>query len=368
MTFPLVFATIATLLTLLLAVLVFAAVPAARRGGRLFWRRTLLLHALLLVLHLFATFPVVLGWFGSRGLSTRHDERAYSGPRFDGSGGWLPQDRSTLQAPPPSGSTAVPALQIPGADGVLLRAFRVPARREPPRAMVILVHGLFRNALEIEAPAAMFWRQGCEVWLVEQRNHGGSSRAPATFGRSESRDLIAVVQHIHGRYGARAGGPPFVLFGVSLGAVAVALALPELPQVAAAVLDAPIDDLTAGAHRMLGLVRPGDRRSWFALDEPWRSLVLAAVENWSSFRLRDVRPAVVLGGLRADLPILLIGGGDDDKAPPETVQAIHDALPMPPGVKELWLQPGAGHGDVWKLAPAAYEQHLADLLRRATAQ
>jgi fermentation-respiration switch protein FrsA (DUF1100 family) len=157
---------------------------------------------------------------------------------------------------------------------------------------------------------------------------------------------------------------PLLLFGVSLGTVAVALALPELPDVAGVVLDAPVEDLLATAYRMLSLEREGDRRRFFALWEPWRSLTLASIETWGGFRFADVRPASSLAGLPPGLPVLMIGGAGDDKVPAATVRGLYDSLPMAPGVKELWIVEDAGHGDAWLRAAREYERRLAGFVQR----
>jgi uncharacterized protein len=370
--FPAVAAVAFLLPTVAIALLASLVLWLRGQPQRRYWRAVAWIHLGLLPVHLFVTFPALLGWFGSRGLGTRGDERAYQGPRFAEDGSWLLQDRASLAAerdqpvdPAVAAAAAAFAIAVPGADGLRLRAFRVPARQQPPRAVVVLVHGLFRSALELEAPAVMFRRLGCECWLLEQRNHGGSARAPATYGLRESDDLVAVVHFVRSR--PELADTPLLLFGVSLGTVATSLALPRLAGVAGVVLDAPIGDLLETAHRMLGLQRRGDRRSFFALCEPWQSLTLASLQLWSGFRLEDVQPARALCGLDNRLPVLLIGGARDDKVPAESVRALYDSLPMPPGTKELWMVADAGHGDAWQKDAGQYERRLANFVARAVA-
>jgi alpha-beta hydrolase superfamily lysophospholipase len=263
-------------------------------------------------------------------------------------------------------AAAARAHRIPSSDGVTLRAFRLESRRQPPVAAAVLVHGLFRSAMELEPVAGMLRDLGCECWLLEVRNHGGSGRAPFTGGLRESDDVVAAVDYVRAQ-GGRVG-MPVVLFGVSLGTVAVALALPRLDGIAGVVLDSPIDDLHLGAHRMLGFDRTDDARRRFRLAEPWRSLTIVALGWWSGFRVQDVSPSEVLATLPHDLPVLVVGGGRDDRAPPASVQALFDRLPMPPARRTLWLEPEAQHGDVWRQAPDAYRAHLERLLaqRRGT--
>src|SRR3546814_9495781 len=61
--------------------------------------------------------------------------------------------------------------------------------------------------------------------MVDLRNHGRSSRAPAGFGARESRDIAALVEQLQvdGRL-----PPPVYLFGVSYGAATALFAEPLL--------------------------------------------------------------------------------------------------------------------------------------------
>lgn len=370
MIFPLLAALSFTLATLALVGVVSLVLLTFRGAQRRLWRVALWLHAGLFVLHLFVTFPLALGYVGSRVLGTRPQERTYAGPRLDAAGALLPQSWDSLAAEAKAGQPAVAAdvvaaamarqRRIPSSDGVTLRAFRLEAKREPPRAVAVLVHGLFRSAMELEPVAALLREQGCECWLVEPRNFGGSTRAPFSAGARESDDVVAAVSYVRAQPGR--AGTPLVLFGVSLGTVAVSMALPRLDGIAGVVLDAPIDDVPAAARRMLGFDRVGDRRSFFRVDEPWQSLVLRSLEFWSDVDLSRLCPADVLATLPPDLPVLVVGAGIDDRAPPATVERLFVRLPMPADRKRLWMVPGSTHGHVFLDLPAAYAGHLGWLL------
>ncbi|HEX6810872.1 MAG TPA: alpha/beta fold hydrolase [Planctomycetota bacterium] len=371
MIFPLTAALAFTLATLVPVCLVSLLLLLWQRPQRRFWRVSLWLHAGLFLLHLVVTFPLALGLLASQGFGTRRDERAYEGPRLAADGKMLVQNRASLKREAKEGPAVGPeilaaararARTIPSTQGVVLRAFRIEPVREPPVAAVVLVHGLFRGAMELEPVAAMLRQQGCECWLLELRNHGGSSRAPFSGGLHESDDVVAAVGFVRAQPGRN--DTPVVLFGISLGTVAVSLALPRVQGLAGVVLDSPIDDLHAAAHRMMTFRRAGDGRSWFALFEPWRSLTLEALGTWSGFDVKDVSPSEVLAHLPHDLPVLMIGAGEDDRAPPATVEQLFARLPMPDDKKQLWIEAGASHGEVCAHAPAAYAAALARLLER----
>lgn len=371
MIFPLVSALVFTLATLLLVVPLALVQALRKRPQGPLWRRALWLHAGLFLVHLFVTFPVLLGFLGSRVfIRTRPPDQPYAGPRLDADGALLVQDTASLKEEAAKGVSVPPAVlaaaaarahHVPSTDGVTLRVFRLESREPRPRAIAVLVHGLFRCGVELEPVAGMLRDLGCECWLVELRNHGGSTRAPFTGGLHESDDVLAAVAYARAHAAAPA---PLLLYGVSLGTVAISLALPRIDGVAGVVLDSPIDDLDAAARRMLDFHRADDRRTWFRVFEPLRSMVILSLGAWSGFRLDAVAPTDVLATLPVDLPMLVIGGGNDDRAPPATVQRLFDRLPMPPERRELWIEPEGGHGDLAVHQPEHYRECLTRLLER----
>lgn len=367
-----VYGTLAFLAPTLAVALLCVIVQALRRRPlRRLLVRIAAIHVVLLPLHLFVTVPCAVGFVGSRFVHTRGDEQDYGGPRILADGTWVLQTRRTLRAEREGSSGVDPDLAAAAAarrrwarpaGATVVGAWKVEAPVSPPRAVAVLVHGLFRGALELEPVGAMFRRAGCEVWLVEMPNHGESGRVPATFGLHESHDLARAIAEF--RSTGEMSPAPLVLFGVSMGTAAVSLALPNVHGLSGLVLDAPMEDLLAAGHRMLQFHREEDRRNVIRMVQPWRSLALGWLEVWSGFRLTDVRPLDVLASLPATLPVLVVGGGEDDRMPEAMVRSLYAALPMPEGMKELWIRAGSGHGNVWTDDPRGYEQRIRSLLDR----
>lgn len=360
MVFVGVAALVLTLATFVLAVLWRLGLALLRRPAPRFFRRTLGWHAGLLVLHLFVTVPVLLGVLAARIVGTRPDERGYGGPRLDADGSWLHQTRESLAAEREgraevdadvAQAAAGRAVTLTTRDGVTVRGFLVPPPPDRlahgPRFAAVVVHGLFRGAIEVEPPAAMLHELGGEVLLLELRNHGESGHAQPTLGPDESLDVLAAVDHLRGR--PETEGRPLVLFGVSIGTTATALAAPEIPDLAGIVLDAPIDDLEASARRWIGK----------AIPRPWSSLMLLSAEYLGGIPISSVKPGTALLGLDPEVEVLLIGAGHDVRAPPDRVKALFAALPTLPDRKEMWIDPEASHGKVWLDAPDEYHRRLA---------
>jgi uncharacterized protein len=360
-----------TLTTLLIAVLVWAGFWIFQRRPESFWLRALSIHALLFVLHSFVTIPLLWGFAVPRFMvHTRGDEAGYRGPRIAADGSWQLQSRETLlaEAAQAKQSDATPeagaaeskfAVHFTASDGVPLRGFLVPSRKPAPRFVAVLVHGLFRGGCELETVGSMLRDAGGEVLLLELRNHGGSGRARATFGRDESQDVLAAVKFLRERPEARER--PLVLFGVSLGTAAVMIAAPKIERIAGLILDAPIDDLYATGDRMLGGLAKR-RQLGPAIPKPMRALILWSAEHFGGVDFEGAATTASLCRISPKIPILLIGAGQDDRVPMETAQALFEKLPTDPGRKQIWLVESATHGKVWEAAPEEYRKRVAGLV------
>ncbi|MEE9126056.1 MAG: alpha/beta fold hydrolase, partial [Planctomycetota bacterium] len=277
---------------------------------------------------------------------------------------WLVQNKQTLAAEASGERQVDPALRasevrhqvrIASADGLDLRAFLVPPRVEPATARVVMVHGLFRGTLELEPVARMFHDLGAEVLMLELRNHGASERVPATYGLGEAEDVLAAAEFMQHRHSS-GNAPPLILFGVSLGTTAVALAAPKLTDIAGLVLDAPLTDLSGAAHRTLA--------RGIGMPAPLASAVLWCMELWSGFSMDAVHVDRELTKLDKNVCVLVIGAGRDTRCPPPVVRNVFAALRAPEAHKELWILDDAGHGRVWDQDPQGYRERLARLLAR----
>lgn len=349
------------LLTAAISALVFAVLtlpfPLVRRT-RQAWRRYLWLNLALLPVDFLVVTPAMLGFAGMSFLGTRPDERGYTGPRLAENGEWIAQSRESLGAERASGTFAPPTVEptmLVAADGVPLRTFFVPTHRTRLRVSAVLVHGLFRGALELEPVGAMLRELGVDVLLLELRNHGGSGRAAPSFGLRESQDVIAAAHWL--RQQKRTRDDHLVLFAVSLGTIAASLAAPQIEELAGIAFDAPVLDPLETAHAMLG-DESHPRRP--AFPEPFRSLSLTALQLWCGFWFDEIRVRDALLELPRDLPVLVVGGGLDTRVPPANVHAFANNL----GDAEVRIVPDAGHGTAFVEHGDHYMRWLAEWLVR----
>jgi pimeloyl-ACP methyl ester carboxylesterase len=217
------------------------------------------------------------------------------------------------------------------------------------------VQGLSRGGHALAPPGSLLHELGCDVFLLELRNHGGSGKARASFGLRESQDVAAAARWLAGR--PDAGQDRLLVFAVSLGTIAVAHALEDLPRLDALVLDAPVADPWQTAQRMLG---EGRR---VTLPQPFRWLALHATALWGGFSFAEVAPLPRWTAM-PEVPVLVVAGAEDDRVPLADVRAVFAALPAPEPAKELWVVLGAGHGDAWLAHRERYREKLAALLAK----
>lgn len=342
------------------------AVQAWRRRVRArAWRRLLVSHVVLFGVHLVVSVPLALAFLGPWWVHTRGDERAYAGPRIDEDGKWRVQEPKSLGREPEAGGEPARAtaaarsryeVAVAARDGARLRGFLVPPVGGEPAFSAVLVHGLFRGALELEPVGSMLRDLGGEVLLLELRRHGGSERRRFTYGRDEADDVLGGVDFLRARPGA--GERPLVLFAVSIGTAAAAIAAPRIERLDALILDAPIDDLRATAERLLAT---GDGRGG-SLPQPLRGVLLGGAQLFGTIPFDDVVPRHAIAALSPTVPILMIGAGQDARVPPDAVRAYFDSLPTEPAKKQLWIVDEAKHGHVWLVDPEGYRRQLRDFL------
>ena len=111
--------------------------------------------------------------------------------------------------------------------------------------MILFVHGLgiCKNSHTVLLTAAMIVHEGYSVMQLDLREHGASSKSDLlhTAGQEEKQDVLSGWHWIHEVKGIAA--KQIGVYGVSLGAGAVALAFGEETRMWAVWLDSPFADM-----------------------------------------------------------------------------------------------------------------------------
>ncbi|WP_157886829.1 alpha/beta hydrolase [Hymenobacter sp. PAMC 26628] len=217
----------------------------------------------------------------------------------------------------------------------------------PARGTVALFHGYTSEKSHLTTEAAFFRRLGYAVLLVDFAGGGGSAGSRVTVGYREAADVAAAARWL----GARPGGPgPLVLYGVSMGAVAILRAEAELGvRPAANVLECPF-----------GSLRQTARNRFAALHVPAWPLADLLV-FWGGLQNGFWGPGLSAERYAAQVatPTLLLWGTADARVTRAETDAVFRNLRGP---KQRHDFVGAGHEPYWHRYPAAWQAQVSGFL------
>ncbi|MDN5836626.1 MAG: alpha/beta fold hydrolase [Nitrosospira sp.] len=213
--------------------------------------------------------------------------------------------------------------------------------------MVLLVHSIRSNRVEMLSRAKFLNAQGYGVLLIDLQAHGETPGERITFGARESEDVEAAVAFLRENFPSER----IAAIGVSLGAAAIVLAKHAL-RLDAVVLESlhPTIEEAVDNRLRLHLGEFGPALSPLLLSQ-------------LSFRLDispgELSPITRIGNL--DAPLLLISGTDDRHTTVAETERLFDAARQP---KALWIVSGGGHFNMHAYAGKEYEDRILDFLER----
>ncbi|OUM94831.1 MAG: alpha/beta hydrolase [Thermobacillus sp. ZCTH02-B1] len=239
--------------------------------------------------------------------------------------------------------------RIPASDGVpAVNGWHIPAPSGGTRT-IVFSHGYGTNREEPWVPmydlAEAMHVMDYNVILFDYGFASAEDRAPATGGVTESRQLVRVIE-----YAAEAGADRIVVWGFSMGAGTALQAAFLTDDIAAMILDSTFIAEPDTLALNLAQLSPVDGFPRPALVEKFFPL-------WAGTRLAGI-PADRIKRTAYDMPILLIHGTDDEKAPVAIAEAIAASQRHPQSA--VWIVPGGRH-------ELMFRTHTGEYLRRVAA-
>lgn len=254
---------------------------------------------------------------------------------------YLPQPHPVEPNREEVGIEGLEAVSFLRADSATIAGWYAPSTNG---AGVVLTHGSMSDRRSMVAEARALSAAGFGVLLFDWPGHG-ESEGIIQIGASEMGALESAIDFLTARADidpGRIGG-----VGVSIGGYLLAAALAADARLRAAVLvgaPAGIRSQTLWEYRRWGALTQypalfAQRRSGVPLDAP------SAVELLSKSNCR----------------ILVIAGTEDPIIPPG---APHQLAAACGATGELWLIPGAGHGDFAEFVPTQYPGRIVEYFQR----
>lgn len=244
------------------------------------------------------------------------------------------------------------------ADGLTLRGWFIPAAstegssREPGevgcRATIVAGHGYPFDKANILSHV-LFLHGCCNLLLIDFRYFGESQGVYTTAGLLETRDVEASVAYLK----ERTDVDPHRIGAMGFSMSAAAFILARHPDVRAIVADSPY----ASLEDLIG-------RQFFFLPGPTKWPLVALTNLYARLLLgvevEAAAPAQMVRELA--VPLLIIHGEADSQIPVEHARQIYSHAN--PARAELWLVPGADHGQAHAIAGPRYEVRVRTFFER----
>ena len=216
-------------------------------------------------------------------------------------------------------------------------------KRDDPLGTVIVCHGVGANHSDIEVVHQVLFEAGFQVFTFDFRGHGLSDGHTITYGLNERMDVLGAYDACL----ARNDIDPDRLFalGVSMGEASLTLALPDMPEVKAVVLDSAFADLTLMVEHQFRF-----------LPQSLRTVVTQVARGFSWIEtgadINQLAPARAMS--KIDIPILIIHGDADRIVPVEHASLLHAAAHN----ATVHIEPDAPHIGMVMLNSSKYERRV----------
>ena len=239
-------------------------------------------------------------------------------------------------------SQFVESVSFSARDGLQLRG--VFLRHPQSLGTIIVCHGVGANHADIQPLLLSLYHAGFQIVAFDFRGHGNSAGHTITYGLQERWDVLGAydfcLQH------PEIDRQRLFALGASMGGAALLQALPEMPEIRAAVIDSAFASLDRMAAHQLRFFPPVVRAPmvqlvrWFAWIETGADLQrLSPVD-----RLREI-----------SIPLLIIHGSEDTVVPVEHAHLLRAATT---GSVQLRIEPGAPHIGSVIFDPTGYVQQV----------
>jgi pimeloyl-ACP methyl ester carboxylesterase len=247
----------------------------------------------------------------------------------------------------------IESLQLRTVDSEEIGVWYIAGQADRPT--LILLHGNGGQKAACLNEAEFLHAAGYSVLLVSLRAHGESSGDCNDFGYSARHDVVAAVQWLE----RRGDEQRIIIWGQSLGSAAACFACGELgDRVHGYILECPYRDLHAAVWNRLQARLPPvvDRLAYLGM-RVVSPLVLPDVDR--------ISPHEAIGGMPGSMPVLLLAGSEDRRAPPADAAALCERA----GDRaRLVAIEGAGHLQLQQTDATVYRESILDLLAKAESQ
>ena len=239
-------------------------------------------------------------------------------------------------------------LEVEADTNLILKGYFIHALT-PPKATIILLHGIGSNKENWLGYARSLAENGFNCVVYDQRAHGRSGGTFCTFGFYEKFDVSKIVDTLL----SRADILPVGIQGASLGGAVALQALGHDKRLSFGIVESTFNTLE-NVIEEYGYDYFKVRSRWLARHVLSKSALIAR------FRPFEVKPVDACREI--DQPILIVHGDSDEKIPINFNKENFTALKS--ADKEFFIVQGAGHDNVGEIGGEKYRQKIFGFLNR----
>ncbi len=225
----------------------------------------------------------------------------------------------------------------------------------PTNKFIVLVHGVSICYVGSLKYFDIFYKNGFNVLIVNQRRHGKSEGKYSTYGFYEKYDVNMWIEYLKSRFG---NDIILGLHGESMGAGTVMETIPLNDSIKFVIEDCGYSNF----HELIGFQITHAYKNRLVRKILRPSLIFANfMKTKAKFSMKKIVPIDIVSS--TSLPMMFIHGKEDYFVPWYMAVDLYKAKTK--GYKELYLVEGAKHAEALEVNKILYEKKDNDLYRKS---
>ncbi|MGK4032485.1 alpha/beta hydrolase [Clostridium perfringens] len=226
----------------------------------------------------------------------------------------------------------------------------------PTNKFIVLVHGVSICYVGSLKYFDIFYKNGFNVLIVNQRRHGKSEGKYSTYGFYEKYDVNMWIEYLKSRFG---NDIILGLHGESMGAGTVMETIPLNDSIKFVIEDCGYSNF----HELIGFQITHAYKNRLVRKILRPSLIFANffMKTKAKFSMKKIVPIDIVAS--TSLPIMFIHGKEDYFVPWYMAVDLYKAKTK--GYKELYLVEGAKHAEALEVNKILYEKKIMTFIEKA---
>lgn len=226
----------------------------------------------------------------------------------------------------------------------------------PTNKFIVLVHGVSICYVGSLKYFDIFYKNGFNVLIVNQRRHGKSEGKYSTYGFYEKYDVNMWIEYLKSRFG---NDIILGLHGESMGAGTVMETIPLNDSIKFVIEDCGYSNF----HELIGFQITHEYKNRLVRKILRPSLLFANffMKTKAKFSMKKIVPIDIVAS--TSLPMMFVHGKEDYFVPWYMAVDLYKAKTK--GYKELYLVEGAKHAEALEVNKILYEKKIITFIEKA---